>query len=267
MLVFRGGRVAGASGSGLRAWLPIVACALPLTCLAQAARPPAAAASTPAKPASAASGSADAAAMERARRAAESPLRAILEAGKVRRRLDGDPPADPDAAPVVARPLVAPATPVVTIRTLPPDPPATSTPRQPALTTGQVAPLNGAQAALPDLSRPVVAMTPLTSASSSPPTSTAASGASSSASPGGPALRHMVEPETSPRLLEQLSRPEVAVEFTIGPDGTVSEVKVQPPVPRALVEKIVEAVEQWRYAPMPAPRRHRVQLVFKPPGG
>ena len=82
----------------------------------------------------------------------------------------------------------------------------------------------------------------------------------------GPRLLHMVEPEMTPRLLDQLTRPEVAVEFTIRPDGSVSDVRVQPPVPRALVPVIAAAVEQWRFAPLPAPHSHRVQLVFKPGG-
>jgi len=74
----------------------------------------------------------------------------------------------------------------------------------------------------------------------------------------------MVEPEVSPRMLEQLPRSEVVVQFTIRADGTVEAVQVLPPVPRQMVAPIVAAVEQWRFAPLPAPRQHRVQLVFRP---
>lgn len=266
--------MSGASGSRLRAWLPIVACALPLACAAQATRPPGTPASAPAKPASAAgakngvngtngaiatngngasgTAGADAAAMERARRAAESPLRAILEAGKVRRRIEGDAAAEVEAAPPSpARPLVAPDTPVVTIRTLPGEPDLPAATRQAALAAGGVAPVAGAPAGTPELARPVPGVRPLAPAVPARAT---------------PELQHMVEPEAPPRLLEQLTRPEVAVEFTIAADGTVADVQVQPPVPRALVPKIVEALEQWRYAPAAAPRRHRVQLVFRSGG-
>lgn len=257
-----------ASAAGLRAWLSIVATALPLVCAAQAERG-APAASAPARPASAvarngngtangngaengnAAANGSAAAMERARRAAESPLRAILEASKVRRRIDAESPAEAEAAPtpVVVLPLVAPPTPVITIRTLPEEPVAAGA----AASAAALLPLAEATSRAPasELSRPV----------QGPPALTLIEPVVRP-----PELLRVVEPEANPRLIEQLSRPEVAVEFTIAADGSVGAVQVQPPVPRALVPKIVEAVEQWRYAPARAPRRHRVQLVFKTGG-
>lgn len=284
--------MAGASdGWVLRAWLPIVACAIPWACAAQGARgPAAAAASAAAQPASVANGrgvagaaptpataasagngggtrgraaaDADAAAMERARRAAESPLRAILEAGKVRRRYDGDGAAEVDGAPPrpvpgTIRPVVAADSPVLTIRTLPAEPGvAASAARMldPASPTSVAELPARAPAAL--LTRPVPEVRQPPPLSQSP----------AAATTRGPELLHMVEPVATPRALEQLTRPEVAVEFTIGADGRVSDVQVQPPVPLALVSRIVQAVEQWRYAPSAASRRHRVQLVFKPGG-
>lgn len=262
----------GANGSRLQAWVPIVACALPLACAAQGTRPPGAAASAPAKPASAVAGAngangssggthgsganggagADPASMDRARRAAESPLRAIIEAGRVRRRIEGDSTTETEAAPPApARFLVAPDTPVITIRTLPSEPEVAPAAPRAALAPGGVAPLTAAPPAVPELTRPVPGVKALPPAASAPTT---------------PELRHMVEPEAPPRLLEQLTRPEVAVEFTIAADGSVVDVEVQPPVPRALVPRIVEALGQWRYAPAAAPRRHRVQLVFRSGG-
>ena len=74
----------------------------------------------------------------------------------------------------------------------------------------------------------------------------------------------MVEPAATPRLLDLLIRPEISVEFTIATDGSVGDIQVLPPAPRQWVPVITEAVEQWRYAPLAAPHRHRVQLVFKP---
>ncbi|MBL8288575.1 MAG: energy transducer TonB [Rubrivivax sp.] len=78
-----------------------------------------------------------------------------------------------------------------------------------------------------------------------------------------PQLVHLVQPEVPPRLLDQLAGAEVSVEFTIAADGRVSGISVLPPVPRPLVPLITAAIEQWRYAPLPAARPHRVQLVFK----
>lgn len=202
--------------------------------------------------------------MERARRAAESPLRAILEAGKVRRRIDGDGATDADGAslPSVAvptRPLVAPDTPVVTIRTLPGEPAvASSADRLSPPAMAASVPELPARGPAALLARPVPEVRPLQLPRSPPwPTAPASQ---------GPEMLHMVEPVAAPRALEQLTRPEVVVEFTIGADGQVSDVQVQPPVPRALVPRIVDAVEQWRYAPSAAARRHRVQLVFRPAG-
>lgn len=203
--------------------------------------------------------------MERAQRAADSPLRAILEAAKGPRPLAATSPppvrapaAQPPSGPApAARPMingnatvaiVDQGSPVITIRTLPTEtvPPAPA--RSAALAPTAVAPLRGASmpALPPELPRPA-ALLPVASALT-------------------PQLLHMVEPEMTPRLLDQLTRPEVAVEFTIRPDGSVSDVRVQPPVPRALVPVIAAAVEQWRFAPLPAPHSHRVQLVFKPGG-
>lgn len=242
---------------------------LSLEAAAQGARrvAPAGSASAPAKGASAA--------MERVQRAADSPLRAILEAAKVRRRIEPEPTgADaeaalrratalrqvqatlPEAAPV-APPAVSAAV------WLPPQvavPPATSTviltlpeaatPVAPARAAGldaaAVAPLRAASAAaaLPgDAARAPLPELPATAAT--------------------PQLVHLVQPDVPQRLLDQLARAEVTVEFVIGSDGRVSSIAVLPPVPRPLVPLITAAVEQWRYAPLPAARPHRVQLVFK----
>ena len=74
----------------------------------------------------------------------------------------------------------------------------------------------------------------------------------------------MVEPEVSARVLETLARREVSVEFTIGTDGAVSEIKVSLPGPRPLVASITAALEQWRFEAQRAPRAHKVLLVFSP---
>ena len=56
---------------------------------------------------------------------------------------------------------------------------------------------------------------------------------------------------------------EVFADLQLRPDGTVSEVKLLPPVPRGWQSYIVSALERWRFEPLPASRVHRVQLVFE----
>ena len=190
--------------------------------------------------------------MQRAQRAADSPLRAILEAGRVRRRAEGDA-GDAAEAPVPRGAAVdLPSSTLVTIRTLPeeigpagPTPPAalgavaaTATPAPlPMAGVADRAPL----APLPDaraLALPLATVV----------------------------LLQSVEPELAPRLRDLLPRPEVTVEFTIRIDGQVDDVQVLTPLPRQAAAPIAAALAQWRYAPLPAARRHRVELVFKSGG-
>jgi len=261
--------------------LPLAAGLFPVVCWAQAARAPGPAASGAVKVNAPAASAAQTTAMERAQRAADSPLRAILEAAKLRRRVEADarPEGQPTAArapvsraspgeptrldtaaqavgpvtapaPARAAPAVEPESSVVTIRTLPSEALPVAPARSAGLTPSAVVPLRSASA--PQLAADLPRPTRLPAL------------ADSALRP--PELVHMVEPEMTPRLLDLLVRPEVAVEFIIRPDGSVIGVQVQPPVPRAIVPVIAAAVEQWRFAPLPASRPHRVQLVFKPGG-
>ena len=302
----------------IQAGLALSALALPMAGLAQqpAARPASAAASAGGPPRGAvvttaaantaanavanaagaqprASASAPGNAMERAQRAADSPLRAILDAAKVQRRIDPEALGAVEAGPAAARRAVAPRaaigqngnaggagnaagaqnavanvagqtaaastaqspapnatganggtdeSAVRAIRTLPAGTATTATPRAAALEPLRIAPLGGAAPQVPAAALPRL---------SGPPNA------------ARPQLAHMVEPEVGPRLLELLARPEVTVEFTILADGSVSGVRVLPPVARQMVAPITAAVEQWRYAPLAAPQQHRVQLIFK----
>jgi len=224
--------------------------------------------------------------MERAQRAADSPLRAILEAAKLRRRIEPDAgggavdaetaarraavaraangavPAAPANGTVAAgaapAPTAAAAAPpaaaaaadagVTTLRTLPAEALPAGPARSDALVSAPVAPLRtgGSGPGAAELPRPQALALPELQA---------------------PRLLHMVEPELTPRLLEAMRRPEVVVDFTIRADGTVADVQVQPPATALLASAIAAAVEQWRFAPLPAPRKHRVELVFKAGGG
>ncbi len=190
--------------------------------------------------------------MERAQRAADSPMRAILEAARLRRRVEAESPGELDAGARranVPRAMAAGVddSPVITIRTLGGESLPVAPARSNALAPASLAPLRSASALALPPELPRLLPWPAAAAAALRP----------------PELVQMVEPEMTPRLQELLLRPDVAVEFTIQPDGRVSGVQVLPPVPRALVPVIAQAVEQWRYAPLPAPRLHRVQLVFK----
>ena len=248
--------------------------------------------------------------MQRAQRAADSPLRAILEAAKVKRRVDPEaidaegaaggtrralaqrspapvavaepaprgtaavspaalapqPPSAPLAPVPLASPPAAPAGAIpkpgpISIRTLPGElaPPV---PRADAARTG-LAPVGRLElpALPPELPR--VQAVPAKPAPAAPAAVAAAAAAAASTTAGeAPRLLHMVEPEVPIRVLESLTRREVTVEFIIGIDGDVSDVRVLPPAPRQLVRPVAAALEQWRYEAQRAPRANRVVLVF-----
>jgi protein TonB len=81
--------------------------------------------------------------------------------------------------------------------------------------------------------------------------------------PLAPRLLKMVEPDVPIRVLDQIgSRREAVVEFVVKPDGSVSDINLLAPAPRVLQRFVVEALSQWRYAPLPEARTLRVQLVF-----
>ena len=262
-------------------WL--AAAALPV--LAQNTKP------EPARPAASSASAAD---MERAQRAASSPMRVILEAGKIRRRVpEGEAAVAPPEAPAARRAAVRPPPPVAAERSAP----ATRTRVEPTPVARSVGSLDAAPVpeTLP------VAVTPAASAANAPdpaaadrpadpgpatataapipepaaglPVSEAALSLSAAAvakpqptAPppiAQPRLVSMVEPEIPSRVLDQIGRlAEVLVELVIRRDGSVSSVKMLPPAPRQVQRFVVEAVGRWRFEPLPEERVHRVQLVF-----
>lgn len=180
----------------------------------------------------AASAAEDEAAMERARRAADSPFKAILEASKFKRKAAAESvveaPRPPPEPPL--RTLAAIARPAAAAGALSPssfDAPRQQLPLQPLLPAG------------PD-PRWVAVLTP-------------------------PKLIRMVEPAIPPRLLAEIdARREFTVTMKILSDGSVADVRIDPAPPRGLQRYIVEALVQWRYEPQPVVREHRVTLVFNP---
>lgn len=269
---------------------------------------------TPPAPAPAAAAapdkSASAAAMERARRLAEGPMRVILEAGKSRRRpvepeapAAAGPAAGTAAAPRPAATPAAPSTPAPALAALAPVAAATG----PATTRSLVPPTSAAPAAAPaPSSPPAPAAAPATtpapaSTSSSTPTATSAvetrltlespallnrtpvpvvdtlqpagtvaplavetpSAVAALPLSARPRLLSMPEPDLPQRVLDELGRnASVLVDLTIQPDGRVSALVVLPPAPRQMQRLLEATLRDWRFAPLPAERVHRIELVF-----
>ncbi|MBA4178719.1 MAG: hypothetical protein C0505_19490 [Leptothrix sp. (in: Bacteria)] len=198
------------------------------------------------------------AAMERAKRAAAGPLKAIQQAAKIRRRGETDAPPAPagSAAPaVISSSAAVPAAVVAAQRpaeaaTAPP--PALvleSTPA--ALGVTEVAPLAAAAPAATAVSLPA-----LVTARTVPELLRAV-----------PKALSLPEPAIPPRLLAlEANTTEVEAELNLRADGSVEAVRLLPPVPRSWQRFITAALEQWRFEPMSGPAVHRVRLVFKAEG-
>lgn len=255
------------------AWLWSLTLAGPVWAQAPAPAPAAAAASAPRPPTSEA-----AAAMERAQRLAANPMRVIMQAGKIRRRTV-EPDVLPDAADPASlrRVAVRPAAEVATPAAVPAAVAAVTS----AVTPGATARVQPDAAAAPDSgitkslvlqSAPLDApaggeVAPLQSAPLAPMQpgmpKMVVPQALRTALPVQPRLMTMVEPDIPPRvMLMGLAVNEVAAELSLRADGTVAEVNLLPPVPRAWQPYIIEALRQWRYEPLPGARAHRVQLIF-----
>ncbi len=227
------------------------------------------------------------AAMERAQRMAANPLKVILQAGKIKRKVgegEGAPePVEPASvrrtavrtgaaadAPVAAAPAPRPVAtsapapantasnpPAVAVAAPPPavePPPAKVIPATLLASSATAAELPSLEAAkLMDAAPIVPKSVPMQALQSLPIT----------AEPVRPTLVAMVEPEIPPRLLNEAGRvSEVLADLSLRPDGTVAAVTVLPPAPRQWQRYIVAALEKWRFEPLPSARTHRVQLVF-----
>lgn len=201
---------------------------------------------------------------DRVRREASNPMRIILEASRIKRRVnEGDAAAA--AAPAAPAPTspARPAAPApVTVASLTPPRPQSGTLEtvSPPISTG-LAPLS-----LPALGL-VPAMNQAANAASIAPPSRPA--ATSPAAPvvataaATPRLLSQVTPEFPSQLQRRLgAMPDVVVEVTIERDGSVSRAALISGVTRAAEPHIVEALRQWRFAPLPQPVTQRLSLVF-----
>lgn len=215
---------------------------------------PAAAASAPTPP--------NAEAMERARRDAANPMRVILEAGRLRRRVEAPaaPAAPAPAATVQPRrdttrslaadaPRAEPVTTALPAAAVPAEPPvaAPAVPAAPVLTLTPPPEVQPAEAeVLPAPPAPVSLPAFIPAPDLAPPT-----------------LLQMVEPVIPPQVISRTGAlREVTADLTLQPDGTVSAVALAGSTPRAVQRYLTQALSQWRFAPLAATRVHRVQLVF-----
>ena len=209
----------------------------------------------------------------RAQRAADNPLRLIIEAGKLKPRTKGDdadasakPAADPKAVaprPVAAKaaapqvgtlpdvlvPDVAPVdaatpAPVAAIAFVPP-------PYNPDDYFGVAPPLKG-HAAAP------------AGAASAAPAAPVASAPAEVQPRAAPKIVGYVAPVLPDRVRRRLQGDgEVVLDFVVNPDGTVRDVAIRSASDKALETVAIDAVRQWRYEPIATAQAHGAQLVFK----
>ena len=189
-------------------------------------------------------------AMARARRLAANPMRMIVEASRIRRRSEDAGAVVPVAA-AVGTPAVAAGAEAPVARSLPaPDQTAEAQlSSQLASERVQPAPALAPTASPTALSLPAAALPALPALAAEIPK---------------PTLVKRVNPEVPARLLAELPSDTLFVaDLTILPDGSVGAVDPVPPVPRSVQRYVVQALQQWRFEPLPSERVWRVELQFR----
>ncbi len=76
-------------------------------------------------------------------------------------------------------------------------------------------------------------------------------------------LVRKVDPEYPRSLLAQQRQGSVLVQFTVRPDGSVDAAQATRSPDRKLSTAAVNAVRQWRFEPIPAPRQVSVEIGFQ----
>jgi len=213
------------------------------------------------------------AAMERAQRMADNPMRVILQASKIKRKPGEADAPEPTAEPAGLRrtaartgsdtaaaagkpaatpqPVLATAAPAATAAAPTPEPPPAKVMPSGLLAASAASSVPSLEVAAPVEAEPVTTKVVAPQAIPLPPANVR------------PTLVTMVEPEIPVRLLGDAARvSEVYADLRLREDGTVAEVSLLPPVPRSWKTYITAALERWRFEPLPAARLHRVQLVF-----
>jgi hypothetical protein len=188
-------------------------------------------------------------AMARARRLAANPMRMIVEASRIRRRAEDAGVVVPVSAAIgspAAAGAEAPAT-----RSLPVADQSAEAQLSSQLASERVQPA------------PALALTASPTALSLPAAALPSLPALAAEIPK-PTLVKRVNPEVPARLLAELPSDTVFVaDLTILPDGSVGAVEPVPPVPRTVQRYVVQALQQWRFEPLPSERVWRVELQFR----
>lgn len=76
-------------------------------------------------------------------------------------------------------------------------------------------------------------------------------------------LLRKVDPEYPRSLLAQQRAGSVLVQFTVRPDGSVDGAQAMRSPDRKLSTAAINAVKQWRFGPIPAPRQVSVEIGFQ----
>lgn len=184
----------------------------------------------------------------RVEREANNPLRMIIEASKIKPKAK---PAEPARPPERTAPAVAPS--------------ARAAASAPAPLTRVVVPSDKVESTVATVEVDGPAERTIAPSPSLPPPTAAEP---SPAAPLAPLqLADVVEPSLPRSLIGKL-RGEilVVVGFTVRADGTVAEPVIRSTSHPQMDEAVLEAVKQWRYQPITAPRAHEVQLVLRPAG-
>lgn len=182
-------------------------------------------------------------AMRRAERMANNPMRAIIEAGRLQRRGSAEP--SPEALATATKPTPS-SSPIPAVALL--------------TATGALdQPVAGSQG-FGSLQAPVLLMLP---AHALPQPDALAAPL---ASPVQPQLLSKVDPVIPPRVLAEIGDVStVWFDLSLRADGTVATATLVAPAPRQLQRLLGPILEQWRYAALPAPQIHRVELAFTSP--
>jgi TonB family protein len=211
--------------------------------------------------------------LERAQKAADAVFHWIkLNADKGANRQPTAPapapaPAPKKAAPVAAAPKPAPAAPPSAAPA--PAPVATAAPAAIAAP----APVSVAAQAEPE---PELDRTPVVLAAAAPtptPSAPMAAAAQAAEPPPEPAQEESEEPlklvsKVDPTLPRQLQQGNfrtgfAQVQFTVSPDGTVRQASVIKASQSRLGNAAIDAVRQWRFAPISKARDAAVEVAFK----
>lgn len=88
--------------------------------------------------------------------------------------------------------------------------------------------------------------------------------AAAAPAPAALELASVVEPVTPRSMIGKLrGEVQVHVAFTVNADGSVADAAVRKSSHPQMDAAVLEAVRQWRYQPIAAPRAHEVQLVLR----